>query len=224
MEYELQSHASNGTGKTSVGSAYATKLRKPTHEDDKTDFEQKELALNSRQWSHLRRIGWWWEAGGVILSLVCTCFIVAILYHANNKPQKQWAIPIKPNSLVAVFSTVAKSALLIPVTECLSQLKWLYLREPRTLSQFQAFDDASRGPWGAALLLWKTRSTAKLANVGAIIVIISLAYEPFTQQMLEFHTQYTPLTNITGSVPRTANTLNLTTSGPGSSYQELPTR
>lgn len=141
MEHKLRSHASNGTCNTSVSSAYATKLLKPTYDDGKTGSEQKELALGSRQWSHLKRVGWWWEAGGAILSLVCTCVIVAILYHANNKPQKQWTIPIKPNSLVAVFSTVAKSALLIPVTDCLSQLKWLYFREPRTLSQLQAFDD-----------------------------------------------------------------------------------
>lgn len=64
----------------------------------------------------------------------------------------------------------------------------------------QAFDDASRGPWGAAILLWKAKSTAILANAGAAVVLLCLAFEPFTQQMLKFSIRPTLVSSGAGYV------------------------
>ena len=51
--------------------------------------------------------------------------------------------------------TVAKAALLLPVAECISQLKWIYFQEQaRTLEHIDLFDRASRGPFGALQLFW----------------------------------------------------------------------
>jgi len=42
----------------------------------------------------------------------------------------------------------------------MSQSKWLWYRqgEPRRLQDLQLFDDATRGPWGSAQLLFSLRA------------------------------------------------------------------
>lgn len=145
------------------------------------------------------RLSWWWEAGGVALSVIFTCLIAAILISTDDKSLASWSLSIQPNSLIAVFSTLAKTALLVPVTECISQLKWNHFENPKRLSQLQVFDDASRGPWGALILLLKARMTS-MASLGALITIIALAFEPFAQQVVEFPSRKTVLGNLTGSV------------------------
>ncbi|KAK8050448.1 hypothetical protein PG994_012178 [Apiospora phragmitis] len=45
------------------------------------------------------------------------------------------------NTLVAMLSTGAKAALLFPVAECISQIKWIWFssEEPRRLSDMSSF-------------------------------------------------------------------------------------
>jgi len=57
------------------------------------------------------------------------------------------------NAFVAFFTTLAAVTLLIPVTEAVSQWKWNYFMTEQPLSDFEVFDDASRGAWGSVLLL-----------------------------------------------------------------------
>ncbi|RYF38680.1 MAG: DUF3176 domain-containing protein, partial [Cytophagaceae bacterium] len=49
----------------------------------------------------------------------------------------------------------------------------------------QTFDDATRGPWGATVLLC-SRSIRPLASLGAVITILALAYDPFLQQLVRY--------------------------------------
>lgn len=135
--------------------------------------------------------------------MLCIGGTIAILLYIDDKPVGAWKLPIQPNSLVAVFSTIAKSALLVPVAECIGQLKWIYFdsTESRTLAQLQAYDEASRGPWGSLGLFWKTRGAASaLALAGAFTTILMLAFEPFAQQVVSFSTHNAALHNMTGSV------------------------
>ncbi|KAF2681808.1 hypothetical protein K458DRAFT_284643, partial [Lentithecium fluviatile CBS 122367] len=90
-------------------------------------------------------------------------------------------------SLIAVCSTIAKSALLVALKQDLCQLKWNHFEKRRnTLDQFQYFEDASRGPWGSTMLLvrmWKKR-ISPIVVVGAVLNILALALEPLTQQII----------------------------------------
>jgi hypothetical protein len=137
--------------------------------------------------SYLKRFGhfgWWWEIGSALFTIACTALIIAILFSMDGKPIEKWKFrSIQPNSLVAIFSTLAKSSLLFPIAECMGQLKWSYFKEPGPVSQLQRFDTASRGPWGAALLLWHVRGRAFLASLGAVVTVLLLAFEPFAQQV-----------------------------------------
>ena len=64
------------------------------------------------------------------------------------------------NSVVSVFSVLAKLSISSAVGAGISQSKWLWYRqgESRRLQDIQLFDDASRGPWGATRLLFSLRA------------------------------------------------------------------
>lgn len=130
------------------------------------------------------RFGWWWEITAALLTVACTVLIMVILFSMDGKPLARWRYRfIQPNSLVAIFSTLAKSSLLFPIAECLGQLKWSYFEKPRPISHLQRFDSASRGPWGAVLLLWEVKGRAIVASLGAVVTVMLLVFEPFAQQV-----------------------------------------
>ncbi|KAF2086180.1 hypothetical protein K490DRAFT_17586, partial [Saccharata proteae CBS 121410] len=93
---------------------------------------------------------WWlWEIGGMILSLACMAAIIAVLPYMDNRPLSEFKLSIAPNTLISTFITIAKTAMLLPVAEGISQLKWVYFQtRSRPLDELDRFDEASRGPWG----------------------------------------------------------------------------
>jgi hypothetical protein len=163
------------------------------------DAPKATVAEKSRK-NCLVRFGWYWEFGAILTGVVSTAVIVAVLAKIDGKPLSSWTYSIQPASLVAIFSTIAKSCLLVPVAVCLSQLKWSYFEKPRELGHMQVFDDASRGPWGAFVFLWKTKGVAWLASVGALITLLMMAFEPFSQQAIHVTQNYVRLRNETGKV------------------------
>lgn len=172
-------------------------------QQDAIPTEDKQLPKERPARSNLKRFlnfGWWWEVYAVALAIVSTAAIVAVLLKVDAKPITSWSHSIQPASLVAIFSTIAKSALLVPTAVCLSQLKWSHFERPRSLAHMQYFDDASRGPWGALLFLWKTRGTALLASVGALTVVLMTTFETFSQQAIHLTSKSVLLRNETGFI------------------------
>ncbi|KAF4307987.1 hypothetical protein GTA08_BOTSDO04686 [Botryosphaeria dothidea] len=81
--------------------------------------------------------------------------------------------------------------MLLGVTESLCQLKWRHFwLESRQLAELEAFDAASRGPWGALVFPFKTRFKSYIALLGAAIMVATLAMEPLAQQIVSFETCY----------------------------------
>ena len=74
--------------------------------------------------------------------------------------------------------------MLLAVNESISQLKWLWFREPRMLQDMQLFDDASRGPGGAVRLMFRTRSG--LIMLGSLVAVLALVVDPFAQQIVSY--------------------------------------
>ncbi|KAK0719166.1 hypothetical protein B0H67DRAFT_608176 [Lasiosphaeris hirsuta] len=91
---------------------------------------------------------------------------------------------ISLNAIIATLSTVSKSSLIFSVSAILGQLKWdWYEWKPRRLDHLETFDEASRSPLGATkLLLGKTAFS--IASIGATIIILALAVDPFVQQVV----------------------------------------
>jgi hypothetical protein len=132
---------------------------------------------------------WQWEFGAFIFSMGCFAAVVGVLASYNTRSLASWnfVFGITLNTLVAILSTLSRTALLVPVASCISQLKWIHLvTAPRSLRDVQVFDDASRGPWGSLELIWRLHIGAKLATWGSVITILTLAMGPFTQQLLSY--------------------------------------
>lgn len=136
---------------------------------------------------------WLWEFASLAVSTLAMMVIIIILVKVDGTALSDWAFPIQPNSMVSVFMTISKSALLVPVAECISQSKWLRFRQaPRPLATLDDFDEASRGPWGSFMLLFSPRAAGMIAWSGAILTIASLALDPFTQQILAYPSRHVP--------------------------------
>ncbi|KAI5862202.1 hypothetical protein GGS23DRAFT_597817 [Durotheca rogersii] len=95
----------------------------------------------------------------------------------NGLPLRSWWLPIQPNSLIAVLTTVAKTAMMVAVASCLDQLKWRHFTASRKrLVYLQLFDDASR------------------------VMILSLGIDASAQQILKFPTHESPPNNVLAEV------------------------
>ncbi|KAK4896659.1 hypothetical protein LTR27_005579 [Elasticomyces elasticus] len=134
---------------------------------------------------------WWAELLAASFSLACIIVQAGLLRMLNDKPLETWRLirtHINPNTLISILATLNRSSLLLYVTQGIAQLKWPYFqRQSHRLSDLQVFDDASRGPLGSLHLLWSVNTKATLACLGAIIMILALFMEPFTQQIIAPH-------------------------------------
>lgn len=86
--------------------------------------------------------------------------------------------------------------MMTPVVECISQLKWLWFVRKQKLVDFQAFDDASRGPTGSLILIGKLRGL-HLVILGAIIAVFSIVFGAFAQQVVTYPLHLHPSGNAT---------------------------
>ncbi|KAI0146516.1 hypothetical protein BJ166DRAFT_537998 [Pestalotiopsis sp. NC0098] len=134
---------------------------------------------------------WWlWEIGAIVLSIGCITSIVGVLVHIDNMTVEQWRFTIAPNSLIAIMTTVSKTAMMVPIASCISQAKWAYfLAKGRPYKDLETFDSASRGPWGSLYFLSQMRTQALTASGLAIVTLAALGFEPAAQQILQVSTR-----------------------------------
>ncbi|KAF3053385.1 hypothetical protein E8E11_011807 [Didymella keratinophila] len=132
---------------------------------------------------------WQWEFGASVFSLGCFAAVIGVLAANEQKSLAGWTFVfgISLNTLIAILSTLSRTALMVPVASCISQLKWIHLASTsRPLRDVQVFDDASRGPWGSLELIWRLHIKSTLATWGALITILTLAMGPFAQQLVSY--------------------------------------
>jgi hypothetical protein len=109
--------------------------------------------------------------------------VVGIYAHLKDEPISA------PRSellltLANALGKIASAALIVPTTEALGQLKWNWFHKSKAMWDFEIFDKASRGPWGAAMLLFRTKGRS-LAALGALLVVLLLAIDTFLQQVVD---------------------------------------
>lgn len=75
---------------------------------------------------------WWQEILSATSSILCTVAIVVILYNVDGKPLANWTVPVSLNVVVSILSTAVKAGLILPVAECISQLKWIHLQSKKS--------------------------------------------------------------------------------------------
>ncbi|KAH6620179.1 hypothetical protein C7974DRAFT_399064 [Boeremia exigua] len=126
--------------------------------------------------------GWVYEILSCVVAILALASLVAILRYFDGFIITELPLHISINTLIAVIGAVIKAMILLPVAESISELKWSwFITRKQKLVDFENFDIASRGPWGAALLIFHLRGR-HLATIGAWLTLLVLAVDPFTQQ------------------------------------------
>ncbi|KAI1733682.1 hypothetical protein F4680DRAFT_462947 [Xylaria scruposa] len=131
--------------------------------------------------------GWTPEVFSAIFSVIFLLALIILLSRLDGRPISNWTIAVSPNAVVAILSIGSKASLIYALGQTISQLKWLHLtKKPDSLDDLQHYDDASRGPLGAFRMFFKVRSGHFIAYLGCVIILLALAFEPFSQQLLHF--------------------------------------
>jgi hypothetical protein len=134
-------------------------LRTHSTENGDDSSRSKKKATWTRNLADLI-VNWWlWELCSWVMSALCIFAIALLLCYYNGRAvPDRWPLGITLNTYISVLSGIAKYTLAVPVDEALGQLKWhWFARAPRPLLDFERFDDASRGPFGALALLLYTK-------------------------------------------------------------------
>jgi hypothetical protein len=87
---------------------------------------------------------------------ISVIIVLLVIYDGKQQPQLQRGITL--NALVALITKVMKAALLTPIMEGMSQMKWVvFAKHSRPLLDFNIYDCGSRGGLSALTLMWYTR-------------------------------------------------------------------
>ncbi|KAI1298244.1 hypothetical protein F5Y03DRAFT_368414 [Xylaria venustula] len=101
--------------------------------------------------------------------------------------------------LIAIMS-VYRLALKAMMETCIGQGAWIWVsgfrkgKKEAKLEDFKMFDEASRGLYGALVLLYRMKAS-HFACVGSLITILILGFETFSSQMVTFTEIPTVLAN-----------------------------
>jgi hypothetical protein len=131
---------------------------------------------------------WIIEVACVMISCIATGAIAALLFGYHDRPLETWPSDrITINATISLLTLVAKSSMILATAQAISQLKWSWFTQSRKrrFNDLQIFDNASRGPLGSLELLVKV-SRLHLASFGAVVMLVSVALDPFAQQLLDF--------------------------------------
>lgn len=133
---------------------------------------------------------WLFEWITLVFSVSCFVTIAVILWVYDGKVRPELGHDLSLNAIISALATGCKSALVLVIGEAICQLKWLWFQSPRRrdgqqLIDIQRYDAASRGPLGSLMIVFHHRAQS-LVSLGAIIVVLLLAFEPFMQQIISY--------------------------------------
>lgn len=153
---------------------------------DNVDYREQPKQWFLRIWQHrVWSDTWLVECLSLIACIGCILAIGIVLMVYNGKSLPDLPYGITMNAVISVLATASKSNLLLIVASSISQLKWVWYQKSRRLDDIQLFEDAAKGPMGSLQVLLR-HGVLCLASLGAVILILSLAFEPFIQQALVY--------------------------------------
>jgi hypothetical protein len=145
---------------------------------------EKKLAEYNASQNVFKR--WLFELLSCLVSVLCMGAIVIIYTHLENKPIHDAGYFL---TYANILGKIASAALIVPTSEALGQLKWNWFHESKAMWDFEIFDKASRGAWGAMMLLFRTKGRS-LAALGALLIVLLLAIDTFFQQVVDLPTRW----------------------------------
>lgn len=147
---------------------------------------------------------WAFEMMAIAVALGAVASIIGVVFRYNGRALPDWPHDITLNALIALLATVANATITVCLSSGISQAKWIKFKKgPAPLSDMEAFDEASRGSWGATKLLLTARG-GLLGSFGAIVAIVSLALGPFSQQIATYKIRMVE-SDVGATIPRALN-------------------
>ncbi|KAJ2979845.1 hypothetical protein NUW58_g7097 [Xylaria curta] len=130
---------------------------------------------------------WTGEFATLVLSVLIEGALIGILVWMNGEPYfEKWKAPLSINTVVAILTTASKTALMHSVGSAIGQIKWVdYQAAPQKLSNFEIYDECSRGPGGAVRALFQLPRS--ILVLGALVTLLGLGVDPFTQQVVQLN-------------------------------------
>lgn len=150
---------------------------------------------------------WWPEIIHCFLLLGAFLAVVATVRPYEGRPLPKWPYRLNINALISIYMVILKGSILLVTAEGLSQLKWKWFAQERPLRDLETYDRASRGPWGALILLRRLRFRELIASVGAFITVATLLVDPFAQQVVTTVDCLLPHSEGIAAIPR-SNSFN----------------
>jgi hypothetical protein len=147
---------------------------------------------------------WWPELTGAASSIILLIAIIVFLALIDGSKMDDWhfAWRIKPPTIISILVTLCRINLAFFIAEGLGQLKWVFFEQREyQLSDFECFDEATRGPWGATCFVWKVHRRAVVATCGAVLAVLILAMDPFSQQVLYYSSQTSEIEDALVTLP-----------------------
>lgn len=133
---------------------------------------------------------WWtqWrlEILSGVLSMAALVATVITLVPNQGEPLPDWPFDISINTLLSIYSVVFKTCMLFVIQSCVGQQQWVWFASERQLYDVALFDSARQGPYGSAVWIWAHHLRQPLTTLGAFILILSVAVDPFYQQLLHY--------------------------------------
>ena len=152
-----------------------------------TQEVQKRWSSSSRLSDQYILFSWWFEVFSGLSALASFCALVGILVAYHHRTAPQWPQSLTINTVVAILTTIIKSAIVLIAAEGIGYLKWAWFAKARLLQHLALFDRASRGPKGAMELLIMLPERNIVASLGCLITALALAVDPFAQQLIRFY-------------------------------------
>jgi hypothetical protein len=146
----------------------------------------------------------WPELTGAASSIILLITIIVFLELIDGSKMDDWhfAWQIKLPTIISILVTLCRINLAFFIAEGLGQLKWVFFEQrEHQLSDFEYFDEATRGPWGATCFVWKVNRRAVVATCGAVLAILILAMDPFSQQVLYYSSQTSKIEDAVARLP-----------------------
>ena len=162
---------------------------------------KKEVHIPELSWMKV----WRQEALACIGVIVALTAIVVTLILVDGRPLPKIGYGLSINTVIAVFAALLKIMAAFILAEGLGQMKWSWFSRPRRLEDFVAYDDASRGPIGAIILLLHLRLRSSVASIGAFLTIAAILVDPLSQQLIRLYDCQLEVPNMAAIIPRTNN-------------------
>ena len=131
---------------------------------------------------------WLWELVSTLVALLSTLAIFLILVLNNGQLLGDWPFHFTLNSLLSIFATVLRTAVVVAVSSAIFQLGYVWFTKTRPLDDLEVFNTASRGIAGSLPLIWLQRGRG-WASLGAFLFILVLLSDTFVQQIVTFPTK-----------------------------------